>query len=142
MNIDDIKFERDFYPFTDTIYKTSNFIKYFKKDVKTDSNFISSKWDTILYYEYYDDSSRFYIDICNYKKKIYKYTIGGFKINSDLIRFKNGIRYNMTRDEFFSVVDCEELNCDTLYVQCSNGYYYRFIFRNDKLKQISLIQVE
>jgi hypothetical protein len=133
-------FENNFYPFSETKYKTSDIIKYFKQGIKIDSGFNkNSNGDSILYYKYYDDSSQFIFSLNNYKRKNLDFDIALFKINSALIELGNGVKYAMPRKDFFNAVKYKEVNCDTFDIHDRHkGYYFRFIFENDTLKQMLL----
>jgi hypothetical protein len=59
-------------------------------------------------------------------------------VSSALIEFGNGVKYNMTRKDFFDAIKSDEMNCDTFEIyERYKGSYFRFIFKNDTLKQIS-----
>lgn len=135
----DSAFESNFYPFNEKEYKTSNMLKYFKKGVKIDSGFNqNSNGDTVLYYRYYDDSSQLIFSLDNYSKKKFDYNIASFSMGSSLIEIKNGIKLNMARQAFFNTIDCTLVNCDTFDISNKyKSYYFRIIFKNDRLSHIS-----
>ena len=101
----DTSFEKHIFPIIETKYRTSDIIKYFKRGVKIDSGFNkNSNGDTVLFYKYYDDSSQFIFSLNDYSKKMYNFDIAVFRLNSDLINLKNGIKPGMNRKVFFNII--------------------------------------
>jgi hypothetical protein len=64
--------------------------------------------------------------------KLYEYSI-----TTNIIRFKNGIRIGMQRDDFFEKINRSIVDCDTFSIDLGlTGFYYYFVFRNDSLIRI------
>ncbi len=135
----DSSFDNKLYPFIESEYKTSEMMKYFKKGVKIDS-ILSKQYngDTVVFYKYYDESSHFIFSLYNYSNGKYNYEIASFQISSNILKFKNNIECGMTRKELFNAINFKKVSCDTVSIHYGfRGYYFVFIFQDNKLKQMS-----
>jgi hypothetical protein len=139
------EFENQFYPFMEKNYSTSKMVRYFSDQVKIDSGYdLNSNRDTIRYYKFFDDKSRFIFALDNnIKKGEADFDIAIFEINSDLLKFKNGIQYKTTRKNFFKALNYNEVDCDTFDIhEQFNGYYFRFVLKDDSIISIRKQYIE
>jgi hypothetical protein len=131
-------FEDQFYPFVENGFDKKSILLYFNTGVQIDSGFdLKSNGDTVKFYKFYNNDSRMIFSLNNYSKGEEDFDIALFEINSDFFMFKNGIQVNMLRRDFFKTIETKETNCDTFdIVEPYHGCYFRFTFREDKLKAI------
>jgi len=130
-------FENQLYPFTFSDFHKERIIKYFNKNTLIDSGFnLTARGDSIKFYRFYNDDSRVIFDGFPANKI---FNIAVLELNSDLFRFKNGIRIGIAKMDFFNTLELDESNCDTvdiMDIKRQKGYYFRFVFKNDILKSI------
>jgi len=99
---------------------------------------IKNKKDTNLIFSLTDKTS-----VIKYYQMLYK--IGAkkdlklyqYSITTNIIKFKNGVRIGMQRNDFFNKIQRDYADCDTFEISLGlSGFYYHFVFRNDSLIKI------
>ena len=71
------------------------------------------------------------------------YYLNKATIKDNVFKAKNGVKVNMTREEFFKKINSGLVNCDTFTIQEGDlATFYHFIFEKDKLKTIEIQQSE
>jgi hypothetical protein len=132
--------ENEFYSFNKTKFQKSEILNYFNKGIIVDSSYHTlSDGEAMLYYTFKDDSSKFVLSLDNYSKGKLDFSVAYFDIKTDIFKFDNGIKINMTRSDFFKAMEIKETDCDTFDIDLNakfSDYYYRFVFVDDKLNSI------
>lgn len=96
---------------------------------KKDTDLIFSLTDKISEIKYYQ---MFYKTGDKKDLKLYEYSI-----STNIIKFKNGIKIGMERDDFFNKISRDYVDCDTFEISLGlTGFYYYFVFRDDSLIRI------
>jgi hypothetical protein len=132
--------ENTFYLFDTSEFKIIALLKYFREGIKMDSaydKFING--DTIVTYTFKDDNSKVVFSLFNLSKGRRNFDVSYLQIRSDLMVFKNGIKINMSRSDFFNTLGIKKTDCDTFDIdlgQKLSGRYFRFVFSDEKLKSI------
>ena len=134
--------------FTDTVFYSfdkSNFdIKLiqnlFDKNVLIDSAFDNRGNGLIsLHYTFKDKNSKVVFSLYDVSKGKRNFDIAYLDLKTDIFKFRNGIKVNMTRSDFFKAMKLKETDCDTILIDPKtrrNWYDYRFEFKNDTLRLI------
>lgn len=135
----DTTLENRIFPFNESEYLTSEMRKYFKVGVNIDSTFSTlHDGDSILYFKYYDENSQLIFSLNNYNEGKYIYKIALFQIYSNFIKLRNNFEFGMSRKDIFDALKLDKVNCDTVQIlNKSSGYYYMFVFKNNKLNYLS-----
>ncbi len=132
--------ENTFYSFDTAEFKISILLKYFREGIKMDSAYdILVNGDTLVTYTLKDDNSKVVFSLFNLSKGKRNFDVAYLQIRSDLMVFKNGIKINMSRSDFFNTVGIKKTDCDTFDIdldQKLSGRYFRFVFSDEKLKSI------
>jgi len=133
--------EYTFYPFDTTKFSRSIVDACFKKGVEIDSMYSKLfKGDSVLYYTYKDDISKVVLSLYNLSKGQRNFDVACLELRSNILVFKNGIRINMSRSDFFKTLGIQETDCDTFEISLDQEYsgkYFWFVFVDDKLSSIS-----
>jgi hypothetical protein len=132
--------ENIFYLFDTSEFKIGILTKYFKEGIRMDSAYDKMiNGDTIITYIFKDENSKVVFSLFNLSKGRRSFDVAYLQIRSDLMVFKNGIKINMSRSDFFNTLGIKKTDCDTFDInldQKSSGRYFRFVFSDEKLKSI------
>jgi hypothetical protein len=131
-------------PFDKSFFKKSVILSQFIKRVTVDSSVVKThNGDSLLSYIFQDDSSKIVFCLSNLSQGKHDFDIIDFDLKSNLFRFKNGIKINMTRTDFYNKILTKETNCDSFDIKFSRiGNFLRFIFVRDTLKHIKTEYIE
>jgi hypothetical protein len=114
---------------------------YFKDGTYIDSAYDKlMNGDTILYYTFKDDSSKVIFTLYDFNKGKRNFDVAYLQLKTNIFHFKNNIRIDMPRTEFFNTLNIKETDCDTFDINLDkkfSGRYYRFVFIDDRLQKIS-----
>ena len=93
--------ENAFYSFDYSRFDLSAIKGYFKSGIKIDSSFTKrSDGGDVLAYTFKDDSSKFIFSLYDYSEGKLNFDLAYFETKSDIFKFNNGIKVNMTRSDF------------------------------------------
>jgi hypothetical protein len=131
-------FEKDFILHNDLTYNIKKEVNINKSIVKIDSGYdLNSLNDSIKYFIIKDNQSKLVVVQFGYQKKNYRYDIVDLEISSNLIEFKNGLKINMKKSDFFEMFNYAVQEADMVDISLGRqGFYYRCKFRNDRLIMI------
>jgi hypothetical protein len=131
-------FKEHFYPFEENEFDKKSFLQYFDSSVQIDSGFnTKSNGDSVKFYRFHNNDSRMIFSLNNYSIGEKDFDIAIFEINSYFLKFKNDLQVDMSRAEFFKILEIKETDCDTFdIIEPTGGCYYRFTFTEDILKAI------
>jgi len=133
-----------FFSFDKTRFDKSEILTFFTKNVQIDSS-IKKRSDggEILDYTFRDDSSKVIFVLYDYADHKFDFNIAYFQIKTDIFRFNNDIKINMTRSDFFKTLNTKISDCDTFDIFADKpGYYFRCVFNKDKLKSVTIELIE
>jgi hypothetical protein len=132
--------ENTFYLFDTSEFKIGILPKYFKEGIGMDSAYDKMiNGDTIVTYTFKDENSKVIFSLFNLSKGRRNFDVTYLQIRSDLMFFKNGIKINMSRSDFYNTLGIKKTDCDTFDIDLDpkfNGCYFRFVFSDEKLKSI------
>ena len=137
-------FKTNFFPFDFENFNTRNLLKYFTISVIVDSIETNSEGYITRDYTFSDKDSKIslFVKINNTNGDNYFY-LNKSTIKTDLIKFKNDIRINMSRHDFFKAIKSTWAECDTVTIKEGDMItYYYFIFEDDKLKTIQIVPAD
>jgi hypothetical protein len=132
-------FKTEFFPFDFSSYNTGKLRSYFNASVTVDSVESSNEGYISWIYTFRDNTSKISFFVKKGDTEDKYFYLEQSSIKSDLLKTKNGIRINISRNDFFNTIKISPSICDTFTIQEGDmATYYRFIFDKDKLKTIEI----
>lgn len=135
-------FQKEYFPFEFENYKTGKLKAYFDKSITVDS--VENNNDGYITRDY---TFRNKLSNISFLVKIndseHYFYLNRATIKDNLFKSRNGVKINMTREEFFKTINSGLVNCDTFTIQEGDlATFYYFIFEKDRLKTIEIQQSE
>jgi hypothetical protein len=135
----EMKFQKQFFPFDFKDYDTKELLTYFKGPVKVDSTEVNNEGTNFKTYKFHDRNSSVNFFVKPKDKSEKYFYLEDSEIESNLIQFKNGVKIGMSKNEFCRIANFGNPVCDTLLIQEGDmvtSFY--FIFMKTKLKKIQI----
>jgi len=135
-------FLKEYFPFKFENYKTGELKAYFDKSIIVDSVENNNNGYITRDYTFRNKLSNisFLVKINDSEHYFY---LNRATIKDNLFKSRNGVKINMTREEFFKTINSGLVNCDTFTIQEGDlATFYYFIFEKDRLKTIEIQQSE